>query len=460
MRIYRALSASAVVAAYLWAMLDGLARVAGIGYGASASPYAGLGARATGHRLVAGFAITLGALSVPAALRVRRGIPEATGIAAGVASLALIEFVMRISSAGRGLTPALVAVRAGVALLLLAGAVAQAVVALGGARRSPLPVSNALRWLLYAAAAVTYFAILNGGYAAASPGGLAQILPRGWAVFIFVLALAITVAAVQAEVVPLVVAGCAATIFLVIDMAWGMPSVTTPSFQISWGSHLGIALVLFALLVGAGTYARPVRRPERAAARPLRVPRVLHGKRLLLRPLRPQDARTIWEAIEASRANVTPWLPVLTGSQSLDEERARIIHQQADWARGDRLIFGGFEQNTGRFLGEAGFHRIDWRTRVFELVGWTRTDAQGRGYAAEALRVITRLAFDQLGANRVEVRIAPANIAAQRVAERLGFVMEGTLRACVLDVDGRPADRRVYALTREDYACLSWSTPA
>ena len=76
----------------------------------------------------------------------------------------------------------------------------------------------------------------------------------------------------------------------------------------------------------------------------------------------------------------------------------------------------------------------------------------------ETVRLLTRLAFDDLQANRVEIRMDTRNVRSQRVPERLGFVFEGTLRrAGELDESGRPADRHVYALIREDFELLDWA---
>jgi len=71
---------------------------------------------------------------------------------------------------------------------------------------------------------------------------------------------------------------------------------------------------------------------------------------------------------------------------------------------------------------------------------------------------VVRLAFDLLGAHRVEIRTDPRNQRARRVAERLGFALEGHLRHCAVGPDGLPADRLVYGFIREDYA--SWGTDA
>ena len=75
----------------------------------------------------------------------------------------------------------------------------------------------------------------------------------------------------------------------------------------------------------------------------------------------------------------------------------------------------------------------------------------------ETVQVLTRLAFDHLQANRVEIRMDPENIRSRRVPERLGFVLEGTLRMIGPGPDGQPTDRHVFALIPEEYRRLDWS---
>jgi ribosomal-protein-serine acetyltransferase len=191
----------------------------------------------------------------------------------------------------------------------------------------------------------------------------------------------------------------------------------------------------------------------------IEVPEELHGPRVLLRPLRPEDAPAVWEAVEESRAHLAAWLPWVRTLRSLDDERAAIVRLRARWMLREDLGVGIFERATGRYLGGSGLHRIDWDVRRFEIGYFVRVTAEGRGYVTEAVQVLTRLAFDRLGANRVEIRTDPRNARSRAVAERLGFVFEGTLRRCALGADGRPADRHVFALTPEDYARLPWSTP-
>ncbi len=188
------------------------------------------------------------------------------------------------------------------------------------------------------------------------------------------------------------------------------------------------------------------------------IPIELHGPRVLLRPFRLEDAPAVWEAVEESRAHLAPWLPWVEGTRSLDDERVSMIRMRARWMLREDLTVGIFERATGRFLGGSGLHRIHWEARAFEIGYWIRVSAEGRGYVTETVQLLVRLAFDRLGANRVEIQTDPRNVRSRRVAERLGFVLEGTLRRYRLNPDGRPSDRLIFALIPEDYARLPWRT--
>jgi RimJ/RimL family protein N-acetyltransferase len=187
------------------------------------------------------------------------------------------------------------------------------------------------------------------------------------------------------------------------------------------------------------------------------LPEALRGPRVLLRRLQPDDAAAAWEAIEESRDRLAPWMPWVASLKSADDERAHIARMRERWDRREDLTMGIFEASTGRYLGGSGLHRVDWELRTFEIGYWLRTSAEGRGYARETVQVLTRLAFRDLRAVRVEIQVDPRNIRSLRVPQRLGFVLEGTLRRVKPDGQGRPSDRQVFAVLEEDYRRLPWT---
>ena len=82
-------------------------------------------------------------------------------------------------------------------------------------------------------------------------------------------------------------------------------------------------------------------------------------------------------------------------------------------------MFSLIEKDTGRGVGRLG----PWLPEGWPgpEVGWAiARDRWGRGYAVEAAVAATNWAFDTLGWTKVIHSIAPANIASQRVAEKLG----------------------------------------
>jgi RimJ/RimL family protein N-acetyltransferase len=90
---------------------------------------------------------------------------------------------------------------------------------------------------------------------------------------------------------------------------------------------------------------------------------------------------------------------------------------------GFAIVDGGAE-----VLGLAVVPRIDRDTATAELGYVIAPKARGRGIATAALRLLTAWAFGQ-GAQRLELMISPDNAPSKRVAERCGYVYEGTLRS-------------------------------
>jgi RimJ/RimL family protein N-acetyltransferase len=67
-------------------------------------------------------------------------------------------------------------------------------------------------------------------------------------------------------------------------------------------------------------------------------------------------------------------------------------------------------------------------------MGWyLRARETGRGYATEAVRALSELAFE-FGVERVEAHTDPDNTPSRALAERAGFVLEEIRQ----DVDDRP----------------------
>jgi RimJ/RimL family protein N-acetyltransferase len=188
------------------------------------------------------------------------------------------------------------------------------------------------------------------------------------------------------------------------------------------------------------------------------LPEELVGNLVILRPWAEADSSGLWDAVDNSREHLEAFMPWVDRYHNPDDALEYTRRSRARWLLREDLSVAIVERQTGRIVGGSGLHRIDWGIRAFEIGYWIRQDAEGRGYVTETVQLLTRLAFDELNANRVELRIDTRNIRSLRVGERLGFVLEGTLRRKLPAADGTAADLHVLALLPEEYQTLPWST--
>ncbi|MFK4300849.1 MULTISPECIES: GNAT family N-acetyltransferase [unclassified Paenibacillus] len=92
-------------------------------------------------------------------------------------------------------------------------------------------------------------------------------------------------------------------------------------------------------------------------------------------------------------------------------------------------------------IGFVAIHGIEWNNRIGQLaIGIGNTDYRGKGYGAEAVRLILRYAFYELNLNRVGLDVIEYNEQAIRTYEKAGFQLEGRVRSAVLR-DGNSYDR-------------------
>lgn len=80
---------------------------------------------------------------------------------------------------------------------------------------------------------------------------------------------------------------------------------------------------------------------------------------------------------------------------------------------------------------------------------WIDHRVAGRGLTPLAVAMVVDHCFGAVGLHRVEINIRPENAPSLRVVEKLGFRDEGVRRA-YLHIQGRWADHRTFALTREE----------
>jgi RimJ/RimL family protein N-acetyltransferase len=123
--------------------------------------------------------------------------------------------------------------------------------------------------------------------------------------------------------------------------------------------------------------------------------------------------------------------------------------ERYDQANGTRAGFAIVDHQSGEFLGMVALVRLEQEARQAEAGYIVAPAARGRGVAVRALRLLTEWSLQELGVERVELRIEVENEPSIRVAERAGYVREGVLRSMHFK-QGLRTDIAVYSRLRTD----------
>lgn len=184
------------------------------------------------------------------------------------------------------------------------------------------------------------------------------------------------------------------------------------------------------------------------------LPSELLGERVLVRPYRAGDGLAVFEAVQESREHLRRWMPWVSAHQQVEDSETFARRAAVQWMSREDLVVGIWDRESSRYLGSSGLHPKDWDVPAFEVGYWLRCSAEGHGYVSETVRLLTQLAFETLGANRLILRCDARNERSAAVARRLGFLQEGTFRSDSRDPTGALRDVLSFSLIPDDYEKL------
>ena len=180
----------------------------------------------------------------------------------------------------------------------------------------------------------------------------------------------------------------------------------------------------------------------------------LLGRRLLLRPLRPED---FWAWQEVRRRNeewLTKWEPRRPqGAPDPVTDRSafalRCHARDREWQSGTGFGFGIFV--GGVLCGEINLNAVQRGPFQSAYLGyWIDEEQAGNGYTPEGVVMVFRFAFEELKLHRVQISIVPRNQASRRVVEKLKLRDEGVALR-YLEINGIWEDHIRYAITNEEW---------
>jgi RimJ/RimL family protein N-acetyltransferase len=191
------------------------------------------------------------------------------------------------------------------------------------------------------------------------------------------------------------------------------------------------------------------------------VPITLRGRYVTLEPLNPErHTAAVWEAVHGHDGL---WTWLAEGPFATEAALRQSIQQKQS---GTSAVFLAIvSASTGQAGGWASYMRIEPAHGVIEVGNILLSPSLQRTTAAtEAMYLMARHVFEDLGYRRYEWKCNAGNLPSRRAAERLGFTFEGIFRQHMV-VKGRSRDTAWFSMLDHEWparkkAFEAWLDPA
>ncbi len=173
----------------------------------------------------------------------------------------------------------------------------------------------------------------------------------------------------------------------------------------------------------------------------------LVGTKINLRPVTKHDAQSIYQYARDKEISRYTFIPY---PYKLEDALHFIRHTQIAARKGTEFNLGIESKVTGQIIGMIGLMYVSKKHQRAEIGYWVAKSFWGKGHATEAIRLMLRYAFDQLGLVRIVAGVLHPNAASARVLEKVGFLLEGCLRRHVLQ-HGQWLSEFRYGILKEEF---------
>lgn len=172
------------------------------------------------------------------------------------------------------------------------------------------------------------------------------------------------------------------------------------------------------------------------------------SENIKIRLLNNNDAGDYFQLIENNRERLKRYFPVTISEIPDLPSCAVYVDQKIKQAAAKELyLFVILEKE--KMIGVLILKNIDWRIPKGELAYFIDKEYEGKGVMSASMKWLQEHCFNELGMNKLYIKLSPQNKASQRLAVRSGFQLEGVLRQEFRIETGEVQDVEYYGKLRQ-----------
>jgi ribosomal-protein-serine acetyltransferase len=171
------------------------------------------------------------------------------------------------------------------------------------------------------------------------------------------------------------------------------------------------------------------------------------NEQFLVRPLAETDGAGFFKLISENRERLEDFFAGTVSRNKTPEETSVFISDVIEKAKNRTYFpFVIADIESGAFAGFIDIKSIDWNVPKAELGYFIDRNFERKGIITNAVSIIIKHCFEELGFNKLFLRTHESNAASKTVAEKNGFEREGLIRRDYKTTRGVVVDLVYYGL--------------
>ena len=160
-----------------------------------------------------------------------------------------------------------------------------------------------------------------------------------------------------------------------------------------------------------------------------------------LRLLRLGDLDPYFKLVQRNRERLADrFVGTVSRTKTLEEAQEFIEEMIRHTISNTYFPYVLIDEKEERLIGFIDLKNIDWNIPKTQIGFYIDEEYEGKGIISKALQQIINYCFEDKGFEKLFMRIHPKNLAAQKVAEKCGFELEGTIRKDYKTPSGKLVD--------------------
>jgi ribosomal-protein-serine acetyltransferase len=168
-------------------------------------------------------------------------------------------------------------------------------------------------------------------------------------------------------------------------------------------------------------------------------------------PVALEHASALASLIQKNIEHLQSFLPAVVELSTVERVHEHLCYAVERASKGEVFEWHLFVEET--LCGSIRLKDIDTSDRKAKIAYFIDHRFAGRGIVTSAVSSVLEFCFRSLCLNRIELRCALGNAPSRRVAEKLGFAQEGTLRQDEY-LNEVFVDHLIYGMLKQDFELL------